>query len=56
MLYQEEICDTQFLFGEALMGVPILEEGKDSREVYFPGTNWYHLQTGKKYTAGQSHL
>ena len=38
--------DTQFTIGPFVMVAPVLEEGANSREVYFPGGRWYDLWTG----------
>lgn len=41
----DEESETQFMIGDYLMGAPIVEAGKSSRKVYFPGTdNWYQLE------------
>lgn len=53
--YLPEVADTQFLIGANLMAAPILEKGSTERTVYFPGSNWVNLHTGKKYTPG-THL
>ena len=51
-VYLDDITDTQFLIGNNLLAAPIVEEGKTSRKVYFPSTNWINLETGKKYSPG----
>jgi alpha-glucosidase (family GH31 glycosyl hydrolase) len=53
-LYVEELCDTQFLIGPDIMAAPIVEQGKTSRNVYFPLADWYDLHTGTLYKNGTS--
>ncbi|KAM9296667.1 lysosomal alpha-glucosidase-like, partial [Gastrophryne carolinensis] len=38
--------DRQFLWGEALLITPVLEQGKTEVNGYFPAGTWYALQTG----------
>ncbi|XP_046367237.2 lysosomal alpha-glucosidase-like [Haliotis rufescens] len=40
--------DTQFLWGPALMVLPVLSEGGTSVTVYLPDTPWYDFYTGKQ--------
>ena len=45
----------QYMFGPALMAVPVIKAGAVSRSVYLPaGTSWTDFWTGKTYTGGQS--
>ncbi|CAF0739483.1 unnamed protein product, partial [Brachionus calyciflorus] len=41
----------QFLVGDDILVAPILDQGKTSRLIYFPGGNWYDLEK-KEYIAG----
>ena len=34
------------------MAAPIVEQGKTSRNVYFPSTNWINYHTKQRYTPG----
>ncbi|WP_228470035.1 glycoside hydrolase family 31 protein [Listeria welshimeri] len=45
--------DDEFLLGEDILVVPILEEGMTKRDVYLPEGTWFDLKTGEKY-AGRS--
>ncbi|XP_075701156.1 lysosomal alpha-glucosidase [Rhinoderma darwinii] len=38
--------DRQFLWGDALLITPVLEQGKTEVNGYFPAGTWYALQTG----------
>ncbi|XP_069807724.1 lysosomal alpha-glucosidase [Dendropsophus ebraccatus] len=38
--------DRQFLWGDALLITPVLEQGKTEVNGYFPAGKWYALQTG----------
>ncbi|XP_063312339.1 lysosomal alpha-glucosidase isoform X3 [Pelobates fuscus] len=40
--------DRQFLWGEALLITPVLEEGKSEVNGYFPAGIWYNQGTGKR--------
>ncbi|XP_076337317.1 lysosomal alpha-glucosidase-like isoform X2 [Tachypleus tridentatus] len=40
--------DRQFLWGKALMIIPVLEKDTDVVEVYFPRATWYDYYTGMK--------
>ncbi|XP_077980370.1 lysosomal alpha-glucosidase-like [Glandiceps talaboti] len=50
--------DTQFLWGEALMITPVLNENATSVEAYFPDddTVWYDYYTGAKVKRGRVEL
>jgi alpha-D-xyloside xylohydrolase len=44
----------EYMFGPAFLVAPVVEQGKNSREVYLPkGAAWYDYWTGKKYPGGQ---
>ena len=45
--YVDEIAETQFLIGNNLMAAPILQQGVNSRNVYFTTQNWFNLYTGE---------
>ena len=55
-LYVDEIADTQFLLGTDLLVAPIVEEGKTSRNIYLPISNWYNLYDGTQYKNGTSKI
>ncbi|MEM8608679.1 MAG: TIM-barrel domain-containing protein [Myxococcota bacterium] len=38
----------QYMLGDSLLVAPILEEGADSRPVYFPEGDWYDVWTGNR--------
>lgn len=49
-----DIAD-QFMFGDALMLAPVVEQGATSREVYLPdGARWTDYWTGEEYEGGQT--
>lgn len=39
--------DDQYLFGDSLLAAPVLEEGRTSREVYFPRGEWLRWEQGE---------
>jgi len=40
--------ETEFLFGNDLLVAPVIEEGRDSRGVYFPKGEWFNFWTNEK--------
>lgn len=46
--------DTQFMIGPYMMLAPILEEGAESRDVYFPQGAWYDFWTDARVKGPQS--
>ena len=44
----------QFMLGEAFLAAPIVEEGSDQRQVYFPAGTWYNYWDNTEYIGGQS--
>ena len=49
--------DDEYLFGDALLVAPVVEQGATSRTVYLPeGNDWFDFFTNKRYTGGQSLL
>lgn len=36
MVFLEEYMDTEFMLGNDLLFVPLLEQGKNQRQAYFP--------------------
>lgn len=44
--------DDQYLFGSDLLVAPLLHEGVQSRQVYFPPGNWIDYQSGRSYAGG----
>jgi alpha-D-xyloside xylohydrolase len=44
--------DTQYMFGDAFLVAPILNDG-DSRKIYLPEGEWLDLNTGEEYTVGK---
>lgn len=45
----------QYMFGNALMVAPVVNQGQRERGVYLPsGADWYDYWTGVKYTGGSS--
>jgi alpha-D-xyloside xylohydrolase len=46
---------TQYMFGNAFLVAPVLEEGVDSWHVYLPEGVWYDFWTGEKVTGGGYH-
>ena len=43
----------EYLFGDALLVAPLLQENEKSRAVYLPEGNWMGLFSGKCYSGGQ---
>jgi alpha-glucosidase len=46
--------ETEFLFGNDLLVAPVLEEGRNSRAVYFPRGEWYNFWTNEKISGPAS--
>ncbi|MDX1973945.1 MAG: glycoside hydrolase family 31 protein, partial [Candidatus Sumerlaeia bacterium] len=46
--------DTQFLYGDHLMPVPVTQEGASQVNVYLPEGRWFNWFTGTEYSGGQS--
>ncbi|MBM9501318.1 alpha-glucosidase [Leptospira sp. 201903071] len=44
---------TEFLLGEDLLVIPVLQKGESSVKGYLPEGEWEHLWTGKNYTGKQ---
>lgn len=44
----------EFLFGDALLVAPVLNEGANERDVYLPKGQWFDYWTGRSFTGGQS--
>lgn len=44
--------DDQFMWSTRLMVAPVIEQGAESREVYFPQGLWYELKSGKLAASG----
>ena len=51
--YTDEVTNSQFMIGSDMMSAPIIYEGRQEREVYFPSGKWYDLHTGKEYAPGE---
>ena len=43
--------DTQFMLGDALMGIPILTQGSDSVDGYLPNQDWFNYFTYTRLTS-----
>lgn len=46
--------DDQYLFGDALLIAPVMEEGAMQRTVYLPSGVWYNFWTGRAHEGGQT--
>ncbi|MBD3240301.1 MAG: DUF4968 domain-containing protein [Chitinivibrionales bacterium] len=46
-------CIDQFMLGRYLVVAPIVERGARSRLVYLPDGDWYHYETGERYTGNR---
>lgn len=45
----------QYMFGPAFLVAPVLEQGRESREVYLPaGSDWYNYWTNEKVPGGRT--
>ncbi len=51
MIY-DNVYQYQFMFGDALMAVPLTSQEKN-KKIYFPAGDWYDLFTDKKITGGK---
>ncbi|MEL7122973.1 MAG: TIM-barrel domain-containing protein [Bacteroidota bacterium] len=49
-----ESADNQYMWGDALMIAPILEQGQITADVYLPEGSWYNFWTGEKYEGGKT--
>ena len=45
--------DSQFMFGDALLVAPVIEEGARQRSVYLPKGAWFDYWTGQRYEGGR---
>ena len=45
-------CDDQYLFGDALLVAPVLQEGERSRAVFLPAGRWIDYWRGEAYDGG----
>lgn len=50
-----EIND-QFMLGDSILVAPVIQPGKDCREVYLPRGEWYDFHTDETYSGGKSIL
>lgn len=48
-LYDDDVCNSQFLIGSDILAAPILYPKTNSRHVYLPKSRWYDLHTGRMY-------
>lgn len=46
----------QYLYGADMVVAPVVEEGKDRREVVLPDAAWIHLWSGADYAKGQHNI
>lgn len=49
--------NSQFILGDNLMAIPVLEPAKTSIAAYFPddhGTTWYQFESSKSFSGGQN--
>jgi alpha-glucosidase (family GH31 glycosyl hydrolase) len=51
-LYDDDVCNSQFLIGSNILAAPILYPKTNNRHVYLPKSRWYDLHTGKMYEKG----
>jgi alpha-glucosidase len=49
-------CDDQYLFGDAMLVAPILQDGQRSRSIQLPDGNWISFWDGKMYQGGKEAL
>ncbi|MBD3157955.1 MAG: DUF4968 domain-containing protein [Candidatus Lokiarchaeota archaeon] len=45
--------DDQFMIGPSMMVAPVLDQGAESRSVYFPPGTWFSYWTGERIKGGQ---
>lgn len=53
-LYDDDICNSQFLIGSDLLAAPIIYPKTTTRHVYLPKRRWYDLHTGRMYEKGNA--
>ena len=46
-------CDDEFMLGDDLLAAPLLEENRETRQVYLPRGEWIGLFDRKCYAGGQ---
>lgn len=51
-LYDDDVCNSQFLIGSDILATPIIYPKTNTRHVYLPKSRWYDLHTGKMYEKG----
>lgn len=51
-----EVSDTignQYLFGDALMVAPVIQQGQTTKRIYLPAGTWFDYWTGQDYDGGR---
>jgi alpha-glucosidase len=43
----------QYMIGDSLLVAPVVEQGAETRSVYFPAGVWYNVWTGEPVQGGQ---
>ena len=43
----------QYILGDTLLVAPVVIEGAESRDVYLPDGDWFHVWTGEKFEGGK---
>jgi alpha-D-xyloside xylohydrolase len=52
---QASTIGDEYMFGPALLVAPVVEQGRESREVYLPGgSDWYNFWTNERLQGGRS--
>ncbi|KAL4478287.1 hypothetical protein ABPG72_016599 [Tetrahymena utriculariae] len=48
-LYLDNILETHIMIGQHLISVPVLKQGQNYYEIYFPQGRWFNISNGKMY-------
>ncbi|KAL4450349.1 hypothetical protein ABPG74_009055 [Tetrahymena malaccensis] len=48
-LYQDNILETHIMIGQHLISVPVLKQGQNQYEIYFPQGRWFNISNGRMY-------
>jgi alpha-glucosidase/alpha-D-xyloside xylohydrolase len=46
-------CEDEYLWGQSVLVVPVVEKGASTRRVYLPPATWYDFWTGERHEGGR---
>ncbi len=46
--YGDRVYEEQFMMSDAIMAAPVLHEGRNDLDIYFPYSKWFDLRDGKE--------